>query len=78
MTGGAPGIRDVGALQSAIAQPMATFGGVDLHSTLVEKVATLSFALNGDGSFVRTARRQLRDGTGITTPVSRECWRPRS
>jgi death-on-curing protein len=44
-TGGAPGIRDLGALESAVAQPKATFGGVDLYVTLVEKAAALCFAL---------------------------------
>ena len=29
-TGGADGIRDLGALESALAQPKATFDGVDL------------------------------------------------
>ena len=40
-TGGAPGIRDLGALDSAIAQPKATFGGVDLYPTLAEKATAL-------------------------------------
>jgi len=44
-TGGAPGIRDFGALESAIAQPKATFGGVDLYPTLPEKAAALGFSL---------------------------------
>jgi death on curing protein len=44
-TGGAPGIRDLGALDSAIAQPKATFGGTDLYPTLVEKAAVLCFSL---------------------------------
>jgi len=30
-TGGAPGIRDLGVLESAVSQPRATFGGVDLY-----------------------------------------------
>jgi death-on-curing protein len=45
LTGGAPGIRDFGALESAVAQPKATFGGVDLYPTLVEKAAVLCLAL---------------------------------
>ena len=45
VTGGAPGIRDFGALESAIAQPKAMFGGIDLYPTLVEKAAALGFAL---------------------------------
>jgi len=44
-TGGAPGIRDLGALESAIAQPKATFGGVDLYPTLAEKAAALGLSL---------------------------------
>ena len=37
-TGGAPGIRDLGALDSAIAQPTATFEGVDLYPMLSNAV----------------------------------------
>jgi death on curing protein len=44
-TGGAHGIREFGALESAIAQPKATFGGINLHHTLVEKAAALGFSL---------------------------------
>ena len=44
-TGGASGIRDFGALESAVAQPKATFGGSDLHPTLAEKAAVLCVAL---------------------------------
>jgi death-on-curing protein len=34
--GGRPGIRDRGLLESALAMPRATFGGVYLHGTLHE------------------------------------------
>jgi death on curing protein len=44
-TGGAPGIRDFGALESAVAQPKGTFGGADLYPTLAEKAAALCFSL---------------------------------
>ena len=37
VTGGASGLRDLGALESAVAQPKASFGGHDLHPTLIEK-----------------------------------------
>jgi death on curing protein len=56
-TGGAPGIRDVGALDSAIAQPKATFGGVDLYPTLVEKAAALCFSLVRNHPFVDGNKR---------------------
>jgi len=51
-TGGAPGIRDLGALESAAAQPRASFGGSDLHPTLIEKAGALGFALAQGHPFV--------------------------
>jgi death-on-curing protein len=56
-TGGAPGIRDLGALESAIAQPKATFDGVDLHVTLPEKAAALCLALVQGHPFVDGNKR---------------------
>ena len=56
-TGGASGIRDFGALESAIAQPKATFGGVDLYPTLVEKAAALAFSLVQGHPFVDGNKR---------------------
>ena len=44
-TGGTVGIRDLGMLQSAVAQPRMTFGASELYSTLVEKAAALGFSL---------------------------------
>lgn len=47
-TGGATGIRDLPGLESALAQPRATFGGTDLHTTPAAKASALgrSLALN--------------------------------
>jgi death-on-curing protein len=56
-TGGASGIRDFGALESAIAQPKATFGDVDLYPTLVEKAAALCFSLVQGHPFVDGNKR---------------------
>jgi death-on-curing protein len=55
--GGATGVRDVGLLQSALAQPLATFGGMDLHPTLVDKAAALGFALIANHPFVDGNKR---------------------
>ena len=44
-TGGATGMRDLGALASAAAQPRATFRGEDLHPDLIQKAAALGFSL---------------------------------
>lgn len=56
-TGGASGVRDFGALESAIAQPKATFGGVDLYPTMVEKAAALALALVQGHPFVDGNKR---------------------
>jgi death-on-curing protein len=44
-TGGLVGIRDLGALESAVAQPYMTFAGADLYPGLAEKAAALGFSL---------------------------------
>jgi death-on-curing protein len=56
-TSGASGIRDLGALESAVAQPRASFGGDDLHPTLIEKAGALGFALAQDHPFVDGNKR---------------------
>jgi death-on-curing protein len=56
-TGGASGIRDLGALESAVAQPRASFGGDDLHPTLIEKAGALGFTLAQDHPFVDGNKR---------------------
>ena len=44
-SGGAAGVRDLSALESALAQPRASFDGVDLHASLPAKTAALGFSL---------------------------------
>ena len=44
-SGGARGLRDLGALESCVSQPHATFGGQDLYPDLVSKAASLGFSL---------------------------------
>ena len=44
-SGGAAGIRDLGALESAVAQPRASFDGADLYPDLIEKAAALGFSI---------------------------------
>jgi death on curing protein len=44
-SGGATGIRDLGALESAVGQPYASFGGRDLYPDVVSKAAALCFSL---------------------------------
>jgi death-on-curing protein len=56
-TGGAVGLRDLGALESAIAQPRQTFGGTDLYPTLAAKAAVLGFGLIANHPFVDGNKR---------------------
>lgn len=56
-TGGARGIRDLGGLGSALAQPRASFGGDDLYSGVVEKAVALGFALVMGHPFVDGNKR---------------------
>jgi death-on-curing protein len=77
-TGGAPGIRDFAALESAIARPRAAFGGVDLYPTMVEKAAALALSLVQGHPFVDGNKRVghaametflVLNGTEIDAPV---------
>jgi death-on-curing protein len=56
-SGGALGVRDLGALQSALAQPRMTFGGEDLYPTLVDKAAALGFSIVMNHPFVDGNKR---------------------
>jgi death-on-curing protein len=56
-SGGRPGIRDLGLLASAVAQPSATFGGKDLYPSLVAKAAALAFSLISNHPFVDGNKR---------------------
>lgn len=44
-SGGSYGLRDLGALESAVAQPRMSFGGEDLYPSMAEKAAALCFSL---------------------------------
>lgn len=56
-SGGSTGVRDQGMLESAIAQPFQTFGGVDLYPTLIEKASALGFFLIRNHPFVDGNKR---------------------
>jgi death-on-curing protein len=56
-TGGARGIRDVGALESAVNQPRLTFDQADLYPDLVSKAAALCFSLVRNHPFIDGNKR---------------------
>ena len=56
-SGGSSGVRDLGSLQSAVAQPRMTFGSADLYPTIEEKAAALGFSLICNHPFVDGNKR---------------------
>jgi death-on-curing protein len=50
-SGGLPGIKNRGLIESAVAQPRMTFEGVDLYPTLAEKASALGFSLASNHGF---------------------------
>ena len=56
-SGGISGVRDFGALESAVAQPEMTFGGEDLYPTLIEKASALAFSLCKNHPFIDGNKR---------------------
>jgi death on curing protein len=56
-TGGSDGLRDLGLLESALAQPRQTFGGEDLYPTLAEKASAVGFSLINNHPFVDGNKR---------------------
>lgn len=55
--GGIAGVRDFGALESALAQPEMTFGGEDLYPTLIEKASALAYSLCKNHPFIDGNKR---------------------
>ncbi len=55
--GGEEGLRDIGLLQSAIAQPQASFGGELLHLDLFEMAAAYLFHLVQNHPFIDGNKR---------------------
>src|SRR5262245_56158295 len=80
-TGGTTGVRDVGMLESALAQPRATFGTDDLYPTLTSKAGALGFSLALNHPFVDGNKRVahaamevflLLNGAELSAPVDEQ------
>lgn len=56
-SGGGVGVRDLGLLESAIAQPRQSFDGADLHPSIIAKAAALGFSLISNHPFVDGNKR---------------------
>jgi len=55
--GGGAGVRDRGALESALARPAATYGGEDLYPDIADKAAALMHSLALNHPFVDGNKR---------------------
>ena len=55
--GGANGVRNLGALESALARPFQTFGGEDLYPTIFEKAAAIGESIIVNHPFVDGNKR---------------------
>ena len=55
--GGTPGVRDEGLLESALAQPQATFGGDFLHPTISEQAAAYLYHIAMNHPFIDGNKR---------------------
>ncbi len=80
-SGGSLGIRDIGALESALAQPKMTFDKKELYPTLEEKAAALAFSLSSNHPFVDGNKRvahaamevfHFLNGHEISAPVDEQ------
>jgi len=56
-TSGPTALRDLGALESAVAQPRASFAGEDLYPDLASKATALAFSLINNHPFVDGNKR---------------------
>lgn len=56
-SGGSGGLRDLGALDSALSQPQMTFDGNELYPSLLEKAAALGFSLVCNHPFIDGNKR---------------------
>lgn len=57
-TGGTPGLRDEGLLDSALAQPKASFFGELLHPTIPEQAAAYLYHLSRNHAFLDGNKRR--------------------
>jgi len=64
--GGSPGTRDRGLLESALARPLATFGGKHLHDTPFKRAAALAESLVLNHGFI--------DGNKRTAMYAMAAW----
>ena len=68
--GGSHGIRDLGLIESALARPQASFDGVDLYPTILDKAAALFHSLMFNHAFVDGNKRTTITTTALFLSVN--------
>jgi len=80
-SGGSHGVRDLGALESCLAQPRQSFNDSELYPTLEEKAAALCFSLVSNHPFLDGNKRighaamevfLILNGAEIVAPVDEQ------
>jgi len=56
-TGGSPGIRDIGLLESAVLGCSQTFDGEDIYPTVIEKASRMAYSISNNHPFVDGNKR---------------------
>ena len=56
-SGGSDGLRDRAGLETAIAAPLQSFGGVDFYPSVIDKIARLGYGLASNHAFVDGNKR---------------------
>ncbi|MEW9673933.1 type II toxin-antitoxin system death-on-curing family toxin [Ammoniphilus sp. 3BR4] len=56
-TGGSPGVRDLGLIESALQRPFITFDEKDMYPTVIQKISVMTYALIKNHGFVDGNKR---------------------
>ena len=75
--GGEYGIRDIGLLEAALAQPFQGFGGVELYPTDAEKAARYAFEIVRNHPFVDGNKRTAAAVMGSYLRLCGHNFKPR-
>lgn len=65
-SGGSVGLRDRGALESAVAQPLQTFEAVELYEGVIVKAAALAFFIASNHPFIDGNKRAAHAAFEVT------------
>jgi death-on-curing protein len=65
-SGGSHGLRDRGAVESSVAQPLQSFGGNELYPEVIDKAAALGFFLASNHPFVDGNKRVAHAALVVT------------